>query len=410
MQDTNSGLKSIVTLDSTNATVNIPTFVSGSVVAQTVTATQSDTTQPSRVDLQVTNVAGGSTVCGAGFGGPLWTGIGGSLSGRVAVFVNASNLPEAFVRGGDNSLWHTAQTSNRGAWSPWESLGGYLTSDPVMVLEDNGVLGYVDKEIFAVGGDGAVWHIKGAGGFGSDTWSAWASLGGNILGNPAVAVNKDGRLEVFVVGTDHALWHIAQTSANGPWGGWASLGGLITSDAAVLTYAGGNPLAGSIDVFALGADQALWHIYQTSPGGAWSGWTSLGGSLMGDPAVHLNTDGRVEVIVRGTDSALWDAAQTSSGGSWGSFVSLGGFITSDPALQENGDGRLEAFARGGDNALWHIAQTSPGAGFAGWASLGGVLANSPAAVGVDSGTLDVFVEGSDTALWFVTQISPGVWN
>ena len=32
-----------------------------------------------------------------------------------------------------------------------------------------------------------------------------------------------------------------------------------------------------LEVFARGADKALWHIWQLAPNGTWSGWRSAGG-------------------------------------------------------------------------------------------------------------------------------------
>jgi len=40
---------------------------------------------------------------------------------------------------------------------------------------------------------------------------------------PGVGVNPDGRLEVFVVGSDFALWHNWQLTPGGAWSGWAPL-------------------------------------------------------------------------------------------------------------------------------------------------------------------------------------------
>lgn len=58
----------------------------------------------------------------------------------------------------------------------------------------------------------------------------WTSLGtpGTISANPSVGKNDDGSLEAFVwtVGVDAAkdLWHIGQTTTGGTWGDWSSLG------------------------------------------------------------------------------------------------------------------------------------------------------------------------------------------
>lgn len=88
-----------------------------------------------------------------------------------------------------------------------------------------------------------------------------------MTGNPAVATNADGRLEVFALGTDHALWHIFQTYANGTWSDWSFLGGAIMSNPAVAVKQDGR-----LEVFVYGTDMALWHIWQMSPGGSWSEW------------------------------------------------------------------------------------------------------------------------------------------
>jgi len=59
--------------------------------------------------------------------------------------------------------------------------------------------------------------------------SGWHGLGGTLTSIPHVASNADGRLEGFVRGTDRALWHIWQTAPNGGWSGWSSLGGTLLS-------------------------------------------------------------------------------------------------------------------------------------------------------------------------------------
>jgi hypothetical protein len=77
-------------------------------------------------------------------------------------------------------------------------------------------------------------------------------------------------------------------------------------------------------VFARGTDDALWHAWQETPGGGWSGWASLGGVITSMPAVTNNADGRLEVLARGTDEALWHVWQTAPGGGWSGWASLGG--------------------------------------------------------------------------------------
>ena len=63
---------------------------------------------------------------------------------------------------------------------------------------------------------------------GSNVWSGFGTLGGNLLAIQLYARNSDGRLEVFVVGSDHALYHKSQIIAGGSssWTAYSYLGGI----------------------------------------------------------------------------------------------------------------------------------------------------------------------------------------
>src|SRR6266581_4476695 len=121
--------------------------------------------------------------------------------------------------------------------------------------------------------------------------------------------NADGRLEVFAAGNDGALWHIWQTAPNGTWSSWASLG--TPSNVQFLSgYTVGKNADGRLEVFTVGSDGALWHIWQNSPNGTWNTWTSFGTIpnvqfTTAGPAVGKNKDGRLEVLIAGNDGALW---------------------------------------------------------------------------------------------------------
>src|SRR5581483_3652775 len=178
----------------------------------------------------------------------------------------------------------------------------------------------------AITGSGSTVAISGApisgapiGGVPIGGASQWTDLSGWFSGKVAIGVNKDGRLEAFVRGSDTALWHKWQTTAGGSWTGWSPLGGLFISDPVVATNADGR-----LEVFAVGTDGGLWHVWQYSPGGSWSGWSGLGGGIQSDPSVVLNADGRVEVFVRGTDNSLWHVWQVAPGGNWSAWSGLGG--------------------------------------------------------------------------------------
>jgi acylphosphatase len=145
-------------------------------------------------------------------------------------------------------------------------------------------------------------------------WSGWAGLGGG-MSQIATTRNIDGRIEVFAIGTDKALYHIWQTTPGGSaWSGWAGLGGGITQIASAINN------DGRIEVFAIGTDKALNHIWQTAPGGSsWSGWAGLGGGVT-QVASGLNNDGRIEVFAIGTDTALnhiWETTAPQQNPVWG---------------------------------------------------------------------------------------------
>jgi hypothetical protein len=78
----------------------------------------------------------------------------------------------------------------------------------------------------------------------------------------ACAVNLDGRIEVFAIGTDRALNHIWQTSPGGAWSSWEGLGGT-NSNLSV-----SSNLDGRLEVFTVGAANSLYHIWQTTVGSA----------------------------------------------------------------------------------------------------------------------------------------------
>jgi hypothetical protein len=72
-------------------------------------------------------------------------------------------------------------------------------------------------DLFAHGGDGAMWHRR----WGPATdWQAWDGFGGRIVGGPdASSTVNPGYTYVIARGTDDAVWY--QYSLNGGgWSGW----------------------------------------------------------------------------------------------------------------------------------------------------------------------------------------------
>ena len=291
-------------------------------------------------------------------------------------------------------------------WSGWASIGKPkcgLSNDLIAVGQNSdGRL-----EVFAIAGDGALWHTyqpkpsKGP-------WSGWASIGKpssiSDFDNPVVFNNQDGRLEVFATGYTAGattymggdLWHTSQSKpSKGPWVTWNNLGAPSKSVKINRVSVGRNS-DGRLEVFAAGADggsisskEGIWHIWQQKPNkGTWSKWASLGkpkgvNTLNNRLAVvGHNSDGRLEIFV--TKGSLWHIYQSKpSKGPWIGWGRMGNPTNTSlnlipVAVGRNSDGRLEVFAvdyfNGKDyskGSLWHRYQPKPSKGpWTNWGNLG----------------------------------------
>jgi len=79
----------------------------------------------------------------------------------------------------------------------------------------------------------------------------------------------------------------------------------------------------------------LYHAWQQSAGGSFTGWSSLGGPITGGPLAARWPDGRLEVFVFGWDNSgggalyhMWQGCSFNCG--WSSFSDLGGQWTPPP--------------------------------------------------------------------------------
>jgi hypothetical protein len=219
--------------------------------------------------------------------------------------------------------------------------------------------------------DGAVWHLRE-----DHEWPPqWRSLDipwGTGFGGPAIARNKDGHLEVAAT-TPDALLHGSQTKPNGDEWHHDAVDGPPDQVMAPLSPALAENKDGRIEAFVLAStvshsvEGELYNIRQdpTAPGG-WSPWLELGGPgrpIRLRPAVAPNHDGRLDVFVQGNPGTVYHTRQdpTAPDG-WSNWAELGSpqvDLTGQPVVARNKDGRLEVFMLGTDGAVWHIWQTRP---------------------------------------------------
>ena len=352
-----------------------------------------------------------------------WTSLdsptGWSTQADLEVGKNANGFLEIFTVASDKSLWHRKQAALGDDWSNWASLGQPLlglNGYTAVTANKDGRL-----EVFCTGIDGALWHLWQVAPNGN--WSGWASLGKptgvDLVLSINVHQNADGRLEVFMAGSNNALWNVWQIEPGGKWSTWGFLG--TPPGISSISYpASGQNADGRMETFVIGSDKALWHRWQSTPGADWGGWFSLGKPLIANaffiPFVRKNDDGRLEVFTVGTDGALWHIWQVAPNGAWSKWASLGNpptvHVQSASSVRKNKDGRLEAFNICSDGALWHIWQITPGGAWGTWDSLGmptnsTALSAGPLVVENVDGRLEAFVGGSDITIWHAWQATPG---
>jgi hypothetical protein len=225
---------------------------------------------------------------------------------------------------------------------------------------------------------------------------SWASVSLPSGDGPAAATVGDGTTDVFARGADDAVW--TRHLANGTWGAWSSLGGIITTAAAAASAS-----SGTLDMVVRGADNALWTRRLDT--GGWSEWSSLGGIVTTAPSMISSGPGTLELFARGADNAVWTRHYAE--GAWQPWQLLGGIVMTVPGAASSGPGVVDVFAQGADKALWTRHLT--GGAWSDWTLLGGVITTAPNAASPAAGVVDVFARGGDNALW-TRHSEAGQWG
>ncbi|MFM0656030.1 PLL family lectin, partial [Paraburkholderia sediminicola] len=156
-------------------------------------------------------------------------------------------------------------------------------------------------------------------------WGATRSLSAPPVGlsglgsKLAAAANQDGHLEVFAVGGDGAMWHTWQVgdaaagfSPSSPWSEWASFGAPGNNNFSYGAYKIQAALdyAGALQVFAITDDNHVWFNFQSAPNLGWIVWQDLGCPETNLPAlwggyqlkVVQNSNARLELFLRNSES------------------------------------------------------------------------------------------------------------
>ena len=288
---------------------------------------------------------------------------GGCVNNAPFLISNGDGRLEIFGWASGN-VYHNYQVAPGGGWSGWINLSGLssVSERPVVVQSSNGTL-----EIFALQ-NSVIYESRQTTQGDSNSWSGWYAISGpTFAATPTAITDPTGLVFLFAQGADGAAWVSSETSQGGSWSGWSSVGGgIIGSPTAALNA------DGLIQIFARDQIPVAGFIYMNSQrvDGTWSGWSQLGRTrIRKTPTAVVNADGRIELFGLGADSAAYHIWQGTAGnnGTWGSWAPLGGYLTSNLAAARNIDGRLEVFALGSDNVtLFRNCQTSAGGGWSGW--------------------------------------------
>jgi hypothetical protein len=227
---------------------------------------------------------------------------------------------QLFTIGYDGRMASRRQAEPGGDWGPWETDFPHDDRFPIKSLvAGQNADGRIEIIVNLNGNLALITQSEPGGAFRTGFGNAGISVSPDTIGPLVVARNPDGTLEAAMT-IDGKLVHIRQHVPNQPpsqgGGGWArhDLGqpaNHIAVSAPVLAV----NREGGLEVFATGRDGNLWHRRQTTPGGAWSDWQSLGapsdtGAGFASTAVGTNQDQRLEVFAvhQGALRNTWQVA------------------------------------------------------------------------------------------------------
>ena len=262
-----------------------------------------------------------------------------------------------FVRGADATL-QVSELSG-GAFTPWRSLGGVLTSGPGA----EGRAGTV-TDVFIRSGDDALYQRYF---LTSSGWSGWYGLGGRLLSAPAVSARQGtGQVDIFWRGADNGIEQKYWT----PGSGWSAVlddhmdPGLTLSAPASVSRG-----SGLVDVFVRGTND-LVHVDSWN-GSSWSGWSQVPGGMRTSsaPAVTTRVTGTMDLFVRSPSGAVAWASYDGAG--WTAWRTVPGEVDSAPAAVSDHPNRIYLFARRGGDVVWNLYDRGlgPEAGWRGWQPL-----------------------------------------
>lgn len=244
---------------------------------------------------------------------------------------------------------------------------------------------WVYPELFSplnAGGTGHLWWTSGTG------WNTYQPYGGSGLGHLSTLTWADGHVEVFALGADRAIWHDFWDQTANNWSGWTSLGGTFATGASAL-------MASSTQGALLATDPGgvLWRASSGSTcTNGWCAWTRVaaaGVAMASRPVPVRWPDQHLTAYVRGQDDFLYGVDFSASQPVLTRLDSATR-LAGDPLALMNSDGSgAEVFARSTSGAVVYLTWT--GSGYSSLQPLGSQLvASDPFAWIRGDGNAEVF--------------------
>jgi hypothetical protein len=346
---------------------------------------------------------------------------------------------EVLKRNGTEALGKERQMAIE--WSRWESLGKPQETELGRPFANHNQDGRLEVFAIGLGGIFNIWQVFPNGGWRNGWLSKDRPTSDIRIKSHVVGRNADGRQEIFAAADDDAIWQKWQVTPNSGWSEWKTLGTPGKDTRLTERFTVGRNQDGRQELFAIGSDGEVWQIWQTAPNGGWSDWRRLGkppAEIRRSDRITLgsNEDGRQELFVMGRDDALWHIWQVAPNVGWSDWTSLGRARDqfdfpvqspeppkdrdlSEPVVQRNADGHLEVFAPGNGAFCnrWQERPIFPGSV---WRREGWNAKPKPSdAVGLTwlevalnfQNRLEVVASGSDGGLWHAWQVDvPPFWS
>src|SRR5437867_2477552 len=200
-------------------------------------------------------------------------------------------------------------------------------------------------------------------------WSGWQSLGGSVSSSPVLAASPGlNRLDVVVEGEAGSIWH--KTFINGVWSpAWDSPMG-ITSDVPAVSSDGQT-----LHIVVRGAGNDLWYNSLNFTTSFWSGWIPLKGTTGITPSLATDSSGTVHLFVVGVEGQIYDKS-LAQGGVWSTSWDSAGGTTNNPVAVTTQGSNIAIMVSATNGGIWY--NTLAGSVWQGWTGLGGSTALAPA--------------------------------